>query len=64
MLFNCSSYTLPFLILELGRRAIYAATFRDAYSGGTVRVYHVKKNGWKLISEEDSVDLHEKYTKK
>jgi len=26
---------------ELGRRAIYHATFRDAYSGGTISVYHV-----------------------
>jgi len=31
---------------ELGRRAIFQATFRDAYSGGTVSVYHVTAEGW------------------
>lgn len=46
---------------ELGRRSIYHATHRDAYSGGTVRVYHVKKDGWNLISEQDCLDLHRRY---
>lgn len=46
---------------ELGRRAIYHATHRDAYSGGIIRVYHVKEDGWKKISEEDCKDLHYKY---
>lgn len=47
--------------IELGRRSIYHATHRDAYSGGTVRVYHVKKDGWNLISEEDCLNLHHRY---
>ncbi|KAK7083101.1 Proteasome subunit beta type-5 [Halocaridina rubra] len=46
---------------ELGRRAIYHATHRDAYSGGIVRVYHIKEDGWIKISEEDCKDLHYKY---
>jgi len=46
---------------ELGRRSIYHATYRDAYSGGTVRVYHVKKDGWDLISEQDCLELHRRY---
>ncbi|XP_045597319.1 proteasome subunit beta type-5 [Procambarus clarkii] len=46
---------------ELGRRAIYHATHRDAYSGGIVRVYHIKEDGWTKITEEDSKDLHYKY---
>lgn len=46
---------------ELGRRAIYHATYRDAASGGIVRVYHVGENGWKKISEQDCLELHEKY---
>ena len=29
---------------ELGRRAIHHATHRDAYSGGVIQVYHVKKD--------------------
>ncbi|CAD7013086.1 proteasome subunit beta type-5 [Ceratitis capitata] len=48
---------------DLGRRAIYHATFRDAYSGGIVRVYHLKKDGWIKISEDDCKDLHYKYSK-
>jgi len=49
--------------IELGRRSIYHATHRDAYSGGMVNVYHVHKDGWTKISSEDSTDLHyNKYT--
>lgn len=46
---------------ELGRRAIYHATHRDAYSGGVVRVYHIKDDGWHKISEKDCKDLHYEY---
>lgn len=34
---------------ELGRRAIYAAGHRDAYSGNTINLYHVKEDGWHFI---------------
>ncbi|XP_014203713.1 proteasome subunit beta type-5 [Copidosoma floridanum] len=46
---------------ELGRRAIYHATHRDAYSGGIVRVYHMKSTGWVDISHQDCKDLHYAY---
>ena len=46
---------------DLGRRSIYHATFRDAASGGIVRVYHMTKDGFKVISEEDCMDLHYRY---
>lgn len=46
---------------ELGRRAIYHATFRDAVSGGTVSVYHVAKDGWTKVSGSDVGDLHFEY---
>uniref|UniRef100_A0A1W7R9W1 Proteasome subunit beta n=1 Tax=Hadrurus spadix TaxID=141984 RepID=A0A1W7R9W1_9SCOR len=46
---------------DLGRRAIYHATHRDAFSGGIVRVYHMTEKGWKCISEDDCMDLHYKY---
>lgn len=46
---------------ELGRRAIYHATHRDAYSGGIVRVYHMKATGWVHIDNNDCNDLHYKY---
>ncbi|XP_055383821.1 proteasome subunit beta type-5-like [Condylostylus longicornis] len=49
---------------ELGRRAIYHATFRDAYSGGIVRVYHIKPDGWVNISNQDCMDLHYEYEEK
>jgi len=44
--------------IDLGRRAIYHATHRDAASGGTVHVYHVQEGGWKKISSDDVLDLH------
>lgn len=34
---------------ELGRRSIYAAGHRDAFSGNTVNLYHVRENGWEFI---------------
>ncbi|KAK9240630.1 nucleophile aminohydrolase [Lipomyces kononenkoae] len=32
--------------LALGKRSILAATHRDAFSGGSVNLYHVKESGW------------------
>merc|ERR1711935_1085870 len=46
---------------ELGRRSIYHATHRDAYSGGTCSVYHITEEGWTKISQTNVVDLHYKY---
>jgi 20S proteasome subunit beta 5 len=46
---------------ELGRRAIFQATHRDAASGGVIRVYMVKEDGWVKISEQDMDTLWEKY---
>ncbi|KDQ18004.1 hypothetical protein BOTBODRAFT_104582 [Botryobasidium botryosum FD-172 SS1] len=43
---------------ELGRRAIYAAGHRDAFSGNTVNLYHVKEDGWKFIGNYDVTTLH------
>lgn len=34
---------------ELGRRSIYAAGHRDAFSGNTNNLYHVKEDGWHFI---------------
>jgi len=47
---------------ELGRRAIFHATHRDAYSGGTINVFHISEEGWKKISSQDNNDLfYQKY---
>jgi len=43
---------------ELGRRAIYHATHRDAYSGGVVNVYSIGPNGWRKVSGDDQTLLH------
>lgn len=43
---------------DLAERAIFAATHRDAYSGGTVRIYHINENGWERIRETDSMELY------
>jgi len=45
----------------LGKRAIYHATHRDAYSGGIINVYHVQQDGWKKVFSGDSNELHYKY---
>lgn len=47
--------------VELGRRAIYHATFRDTASGGTVSVYHVTEAGWTKVLGDDVGDLHFQY---
>lgn len=47
--------------IQLGRKAIYHATHRDAYSGGFVNVYLIKEDGWKNISHDDCFDLWKKY---
>lgn len=48
---------------DLARRAIYHATHRDAYSGGIVSIYHMKKDGWVKISGDDVFKLHYDYKK-
>ena len=48
--------------IQLGRRSIYHATHRDAYSGGTINLYHVKADGWEKISADDSgMKMHYQY---
>lgn len=47
--------------LELGRRAIFHATHRDAYSGGSINVYHVTEDGWKFIGNSDVGELYWEY---
>jgi len=47
--------------LELGERAIYHATYRDAASGGFVNRYIMTADGWTLISRNDVSELHYKY---
>lgn len=46
---------------ELGRKAIYHATYRDSYSGGVVNLYHMKETGWIKVSQDDVKDLHYRY---
>uniref|UniRef100_A0A669R224 Proteasome subunit beta type-5 n=1 Tax=Phasianus colchicus TaxID=9054 RepID=A0A669R224_PHACC len=47
--------------LELARRAIFQAARRDAYSGGSVTVYHVGPSGWRRVSSHDVAGLHDAY---
>lgn len=46
---------------ELGRKAIFHATFRDGGSGGLISVYHIHKDGWTKISKDDQTLMHAKY---
>ncbi len=47
--------------IELGKRAIYHATFRDAYSGGINNVYHVQEQGWVQVFSGDTYHTHDKH---
>ena len=47
--------------VELGKRAIYHATHRDAYSGGINNVYHVQETGWVKVGSWDVNELHYLY---
>lgn len=49
---------------ELGRRAVFHATHRDSGSGGCIRVYLVREEGWTCVSENDMDDLLEYYKEK
>ncbi|KAI0718312.1 N-terminal nucleophile aminohydrolase [Fomitopsis betulina] len=44
--------------IELGRRSIYAAGHRDAFSGNTINIYHVQQDGWKFIGNYDVSEMH------
>jgi len=44
--------------VALGKRAIYHATHRDAYSGGTINVFTITKDGWVKHCSTDMNDLH------
>ncbi|CAM9450954.1 unnamed protein product [Ectocarpus sp. 8 AP-2014] len=46
--------------IELGKRAIYHATHRDAYSGSINNVYIVKPTGWVKVHAGDVNDMHYK----
>ncbi|KAJ8272599.1 hypothetical protein GJAV_G00091140 [Gymnothorax javanicus] len=46
---------------DLASRAIYQATYRDAYSGGTVNLYRVHSHGWERVSQQDVLSLHQQY---
>lgn len=41
--------------VDLGKRAIYHATHRDAYSGGVINVYCITADGW---TKHESVDMN------
>jgi 20S proteasome subunit beta 5 len=39
--------------LYLGKRSILAAAHRDAYSGGSINLYHITENGWVFHGNHD-----------
>ncbi|CAK5268846.1 unnamed protein product [Mycena citricolor] len=43
---------------DLARRSIYAAGHRDAYSGNSCNLYHIKENGWVHVGTYDLSELH------
>lgn len=53
----------PDQAFDLAERSIFAATHRDAYSGGIVRIYHITATGWERIRETDSMELYFRFQK-
>ena len=47
--------------IELGKRAIFHATHRDAYSGGINNVYIVKQEGWTKVFSGDTLETYKRY---
>lgn len=43
--------------LYLGKRSILAATHRDAYSGGSINLYHISEDGWTYHGNHDVGDI-------
>jgi 20S proteasome subunit beta 5 len=39
--------------IALGIKAIRHATFRDAYSGGMINIYHITREGWVKVYTDD-----------
>lgn len=39
--------------LEVGKKAIFHAAHRDAYSGGSINLYYMNKDGWEFIGSYD-----------
>ncbi|KII65275.1 Proteasome subunit beta type-8 [Thelohanellus kitauei] len=48
--------------VDLGKRAIYHATYRDTMSGGIATVCHIDQNGWKKICSINVSELHDQYS--
>ncbi|XP_017132204.1 proteasome subunit beta type-5 [Drosophila elegans] len=48
---------------DLAFRAVYRATFRDSFSGGLVRLYHMDQSTCRNVENKDCQELHEKYSK-
>ncbi|XP_038596990.1 proteasome subunit beta type-11 [Tachyglossus aculeatus] len=48
----------PHEAYALARRAVAHAARRDAYSGGSVDLYHVRESGWEHVSRQDACVLY------
>ncbi|XP_060247193.1 proteasome subunit beta type-11 isoform X3 [Meriones unguiculatus] len=56
-----SSYHYDMTVQEaytLARCAVTHATHRDAYSGGSVDLFHVRESGWEYVSRGDAYALY------
>jgi 20S proteasome subunit beta 5 len=57
-----SEYTFDMTVEQavlLGKKAIYHATHRDAYSGGYINVYCITHEGWKQYYRGDMNEVHD-----
>ncbi|TDG39946.1 hypothetical protein AWZ03_013630 [Drosophila navojoa] len=41
----------------MAMRSVYNATYLDNYSGGLVRLYHIRKDDWEVVTVKDCAEL-------
>ncbi|EDW62526.1 uncharacterized protein Dvir_GJ16567 [Drosophila virilis] len=48
---------------NLALRGVYHATYLDAYTGGLVRLYHMRPHKWSIVTVKDCMELGEIFAK-
>ncbi|KAH8404811.1 hypothetical protein KR222_004255 [Zaprionus bogoriensis] len=46
---------------DLALRSIYHSSYLDSFSGGLVRLYHIQRSGWRMVSVNDCTELHDNF---
>ncbi|AEA38887.1 26S proteasome SU B5 (nucleomorph) [Cryptomonas paramecium] len=50
---------------NIGKRSIFQSSYKDPFSGGSVNLYFIRKDGWiRISSDVINLDMFKKYNKK